>query len=139
VAASLGKFPLYFNHPDFLQLTLRNTGNTRSVPRGVVATADLFGREIMRGAINGDSVAILPGSQRLIYARLQPALASWPISISTLKLTGSDDVSQSQFNYQQTYLFLHPLLLPAVALSLIAIFIIKKKKNPTKYSKIPSL
>lgn len=127
VKTSLSTIPIYFSHPDFIQLTLKNTGNTRSIPRGVVQSFDLFGREIMRGAVNADAAAILPGSQRLIYARLQPSHHSWPISVNRLQIIGTDDVGMSHFTHSQSYVYVHPLVIPGIAFILIIFFIIKKK------------
>jgi hypothetical protein len=126
IKTPLSSFPLRFSPPDFLQLTLRNSGNTRSVPQGLIITQDIFGREVMRGSINRDSVAILPGSQRLIYAHLQPSLFNFPLNLHTLTLTGSDDVGQSHFTFSHTYVFIHPYLILIV---LILIFFIHRKKE----------
>lgn len=130
IKTSLSLIPLHFSHPDFIQLTLKNTGNTRSIARGTAIITDIFGREIMRGAINDSSAAILPGSQRLIYTHLQPSQFSWPINIHQLKLTGTDDVGQSRFQFTKTYLYFNPYLFPLIGFLVALCLILKYKFHP---------
>jgi len=124
---SLGRFPIKLSTPDFIRLTLRNTGNTRTIPRGVSIITDLFGREIYRGAINEDSTTILPGSQRIIYSRLNSTHRQWPLSLNRLTVTGRDDLNQSQFDLTFTYLFIHPILAAVLILFPILLISLKKK------------
>jgi hypothetical protein len=124
---SISSFPLKFSHPDYLQLTIKNSGNTRSIPRGPLFITDQFGREVYRGAINHDSAGILPGGQRIIYGRLQPSNWGLPISLNRFELTLSDDVSATPILHRKYYLYLHPIFASGIILLFCLLYFFKKR------------
>jgi hypothetical protein len=103
------RFPLLFSLPQTLQLTLKNTGNTNSTPRGLVQIFNHHHTELARGAVNTKSQTILPGSQRLIAADLQPTHSVFlPISLARLELRAYDATRQSPFAVTKRFLYIHP-------------------------------
>jgi hypothetical protein len=122
-------FPIRFNHPDFVTLTLKNTGNTRVIPSGVLQVKDMFGREVMRGALNKSSVTVLPGSQRLVYGHLQPSRKNWPLTLATLTLSGSDESRTTSYSFSRSFLYLHPITLAVLLLIPLGIYIKRSRRH----------
>jgi hypothetical protein len=66
--------------PKSIGVLLENRGDIHVIPRGSVVVKDMFGREIKRGAINTESVLILPAKNRLIDVDLRSLRGGlrWP-------------------------------------------------------------
>lgn len=89
--------------PSELNLLFKNEGDVHVVPRGTVVINDSFGREVSRGAINSDSVLILPSKSRKMPVELRGVLGGirWPgryqLSIE-YRFEGSDQIQNVETN-----------------------------------------
>ncbi|MBW4061790.1 hypothetical protein HJC99_04450 [Candidatus Saccharibacteria bacterium] len=66
-----------FQLPMKITQRFQNAGNVHVVPRGIIEIKDPSGRVVARGALNEDSVFILPESFRLIPVTLRPVAHAW--------------------------------------------------------------
>ncbi len=63
--------------PTKLVHRFQNAGNVDVVPRGVVSVKDPFGKEVIRGALNEGSGAVLPESFRILKTSLISVNKAW--------------------------------------------------------------
>ncbi len=86
----------WFSPPRTAQLVMENTGDVHVIPRGAVVVEDMFGRDVLRGAINADSVLILPGKKRELTVDLRSVRGGlrWPgryQATVTFRFDGKED------------------------------------------------
>jgi hypothetical protein len=121
--------------PSSVRLRLQNTGNVHLTPRGLVSLTDPFGREVMRGIINGESSLVLPETFRVFPIQMQKiALAFMPGRYNLAIDYRYDGVDDFVIKKQSIFIF------PAIDVWIILILVaggygwrqIKKKKRLEK-------
>lgn len=94
----LNKFRVRFSWwhlPRTIDLSFINTGNSQTVPRGLVTVSSPFGKEVSRGQINTDSGILLPDTTRIYSTPLiKTGSAIWPGFYKVHVTYHSDDISQ---------------------------------------------
>lgn len=127
--------------PKTVSLVFSNSGNTQTVPRGVVQIYKKPTSIISQATINIDSGLILPSSSRLFNLKLTNMSSGhlWP-GIYHLKVYYRHDGQTGYYIYQRSFLYLSSGLLIAISsliiLAVILLITIRKKPKPVKSPKI---
>jgi uncharacterized protein YneF (UPF0154 family) len=125
-----------FSLPQDINLVFKATGNTQTIPRGVV-TIDRGGAEIGRGIINENSSLLLPGSTRLLQTSVSGDKHPWLPGRYTMRVQYRYEGSLGISTYEKTFLYINIqavlLLVLAVILAIYGIF--KSRKFVTKFIK----
>lgn len=96
--------PVQINWPGTADLVFTNTGNTQTMPRGVVTVSDMFHRVQARQIINIDSGIVLPGTARLYDVSLAANKVHWP-GIYTLAISYRPDGSATTQTYTSRFVY----------------------------------
>lgn len=127
-----------FSIPQKLTLRLSNEGKTYGIPRGLITFTDMFGREILRGPINTDSVRIFPGSTRLLDVSMVTERLALPMYIGryTIDMYDAYVKEETKFSKAQNFLFVDPLfgilvlvVVPSYVLFLVYASNVKKRRQ----------
>lgn len=94
----LNKFRVRFSWwhiPRTIDLSFLNSGNSQTVPRGLITVSTSSGNEVSRGQINTNSSILLPDNTR-VYSTplLKTGSAIWPGVYKVYVTYHSDDISQ---------------------------------------------
>jgi hypothetical protein len=122
-------YKLSLQNPDFgstwlrlphnVNLLISNTGNTQTVPRGILVITDPLGHEVRRGVLNGSSAMVLPGSDRLIRVDLFREAKAWLPGRykATISYRPADSDTAQTTTY--SFVYLNPILLILIIVLLI--------------------
>jgi hypothetical protein len=117
-----------FDYPKTLNLLFQNEGNIHLVPYGRVEIHDIFGRLLYQGVVNSGSAIVFPETKRYIRGDLLLIHKSFPISLNTFKVQGQDSLKKISYTFQETYLYINPVILLGI-LAIIAILSFLKKTS----------
>lgn len=104
-----------FSLPESVNLIFKATGNTQTIPRGVV-TIDHGKREIGRGIINENSALLLPGSNRLLPTAISGEKHPWWPGRYTVRVQYRYEGSLGVTRYEKSFLYIN---IQALLLSLL--------------------
>ena len=130
--------PITFDIPKTVTIRLSNSGKTYGIPRGLITVTDMFGRIVIRGPLNTDSVRIFPGSIRLFDVGLLSERIALPMYIGTYQLDMYDAYvkEKSKLSETRTFLYIDPLfgILGLVVAPLYVVFLkyasnVKKRRQ----------
>lgn len=133
-----------FHAPESAVLTFRNTGNTQTVPRGLVQVSGPHSPEVSRGLINTDSGLVLPDSTRKFAVPLSGSShLLWPGRYHvTVHYRYDESGSFATENLGFTYLNLPLLAGSLVGLVVIGLFLRRvvrwRKRRARKTTKTAS-
>ena len=116
---------LSFSMPSEVNLVFKATGNTQTIPRGVV-TISHNEHVVQQGLINPDSSLILPGSTRLLQTPLSGDRHPWLAGTYVLRVQHRYDGSLGVTTYEQrfTYINVRGFFITIIALAVLAAFIV---------------
>lgn len=112
---------VFFGLPSNLDLFIKNTGNTQTIPRGVVSVTGPNGKQYERGILNPDSGLVLPDSTRLYRTEVFKTGHSWLPGKYTAEITYRSQDLKSASTAQYSFFYLNIF---SVALLIIIIVII---------------
>lgn len=107
--------------PQTIYLSFQNSGNIHIVPRGVVLVEDMWGREVMRGAINTSSAFVLPENRRTLPIQLRTQEMIWPVSYLRMYVSGTGEGTDISYIHQQDLIYVDWRLLAIVSILFILI------------------
>ncbi len=108
--------------PDKIELEIANSGNSYSVPRGLVRVKDHFERVVSQGILNTDSTRILPQQSKTIGVEMSHNQFSYPVSLVKLYLDIRDSKSEKTTSiFLGTFLFIDPTLLISLVIGVILV------------------
>ena len=113
---SVPKQKLTFGLPEEVNVTFKATGNTQTIPRGIV-TISQGDTIVQRGIINENSSLILPGSTRLLQTPLNGDRHPWMPGRYTLRVQYRYEGSLGVTTYEQQFTYIN---VPAIGLLLVA-------------------
>ena len=118
-----------FGLPTETNLVFKATGNTQTIPRGIV-TVSRGDNEVMRGIINQNSSLILPGSTRLLQTPLTGTNHPWASGMYTLRAQYKYDGSLGITTFEQRFLYINLVssLLALVAIVVLLFVILKTRR-----------
>ena len=94
----LGNFKVRFSWwslPRSIDLNFLNTGNSQTVPRGLVTISTPLSKEVSRGQINVNSALLLPDTNRIYSTELSRTGSAWMPGVYKVHVTyHSDEISQ---------------------------------------------
>lgn len=104
--------------PDSLDVTFTNTGNTQTMPRGLVQLVS-GGNVVARGIINADSGQVLPATKRLYQVSLAMLQRiAWP-GMYTMRVSYRPDGQQVSQTYERQFAYIPFPAIVLVGLTLI--------------------
>ena len=120
-----------FSYPQLFNLSFENKGNVHLILYGTAEIKDLFGRQLYKGVVNSSSLIVYPKNTRSLPLQLNPVKISFPLSINTLTVDGTDSLHKIKYHYQKKFAYVNVLfILGAVVFGYICWFkIIRKRKN----------
>ncbi|GIW62863.1 MAG: hypothetical protein KatS3mg090_0689 [Patescibacteria group bacterium] len=121
-----------FSYPKEISLLFQNTGNIHMFPYGRLDIKDIFGRKLYKGIVNPQSSAVFPESIRYIKVDLIKLSFSLPLSLNLIDFSGSDSLSKSNFVYKNYFIYVNPIFLIVLVISLILLSIWRLKKSSRK-------
>jgi hypothetical protein len=128
-----------FRLPTEAYLTIKATGNTHIVPRGIVYLKDKSGKVLSKGEINQESGFVLPGTSRVFTVKLNKLASARPWSTSyklqvDYRYDGIDQFASKNFTIHSfnPAMFVIFLILLAAAVWVVYKFAINPRQNTTK-------
>jgi hypothetical protein len=117
-----------FFYPKSIQLLFQNEGNTHLLPFGTIEIRDMFNRKIYDGTINVSSLYVFPETWRYIVVDLKKINWVIPLSINYLNIKGHDSLHKTIFFHNNTFIYINPIVIFGIVISILAWFFLKKKK-----------
>ncbi len=109
--------------PKTIDLSFLNTGNSQTVPRGLVTVSTLSGKEVRRGQINTNSSILLPETSRSYSTPIMKTGSAFMPGLYKVHVTyRTDDISKNK-TAAVNFTFVN---LPGIIALILAIYIIKK-------------
>lgn len=115
-------------HED-VQLLFQNEGNVHLTPYGTAVIKDMFGRILYQGVLNTPSSKVLPESRRLISLHLRTLALSFPVSVNTFTINGTDSLQKTHFLYEQSFVYLNPWLASLFIILIVFILIWRRRSK----------
>lgn len=101
------KHYVLFTYPDVAKMVLHNVGNVHLIPYGSVQITDTFGRNVYKGIINDPSLRIFPQTKREIPVNFFRLTWSFPISLHTATVEGTDSFQAVSYSKKFTFLYIN--------------------------------
>jgi hypothetical protein len=116
--------------PRSVDVVLKNTGDTQSIPRGIVQITGTSSELISQGQINVNSSLILPQSEQLFDVNMSPTSIFLRPGIYKLKILYRHDGQSGYSVYEKNFLYISPASMLAVLVIIVFIvFAIVKRNN----------
>jgi hypothetical protein len=122
------RFPLQIAIPSTTNITFQNAGNIHVIPYGTIEVKDMFGRLLYKGIVNTSSAIVMPESRRVIPATLRKLTFMSPISLNSYQIKGNDSLHKVTYTYQESFVYVNPLVPLVVILIAIVMWRLRKRK-----------
>jgi len=110
-----------FSYPSTITALFQNEGNIHLVPTGRMEVTDLFGRMLYTGNLNEGFVRVLPESRRYIPIYLKRQAIPLPLSVNTMRFTGTDSLRKVTFQQTEVFITIHPVFGAILLLTVIGV------------------
>lgn len=110
--------------PTQITIDFENQGNADIIPYGDAYAHSFLGKNLEFGYLNQDSHIIYPQTKSSLPLTIDQSLKPKPIDILDINISGHDELNTVTFQHSDRIIFLSPLLLTSLALSLIFTLII---------------